>query len=121
MAVPLLTNEGEKKTIITTAKKVGKKKRIPQHILEAFFHVILCVMEGMGNPVKDAYDTHAKMVIRAQQTIGLDMMMRGFLSHEWIEALMQQGTPSPEQKMNALQEIIWVEIVGPLWFERKKY
>ena len=65
----------KRKAIITTAKKMGKKKRIPQHILEAFFHVILCEMEGTGNPVKETYDTQLKTAIRAQQTIGLDMMM----------------------------------------------
>ena len=78
----------KRKTIVTTAKNMGKKKRIPQHILEAFFHVILCEMEVTQNPVKETYDTHLKMAIRAQQTIGLDMMMRGFLAHEWIEALI---------------------------------
>ena len=108
----------KRKAIITTAKKMGKKKRIPQHILEAFFHVIICKMEGTVNPIKEKYDIHLKTAIRAQQTIGLDMMMRGFVAHKRIEALIQQGVPSPERKMNALQEIVWIEIVVPLWFER---
>ena len=97
---------------------MGKKKRIPQHMLEAFFHVILCEMEGTGIPVKETYNTHLKTAIRAQQTISLDMMMRGFLAHGRIEALIRQGVPSPERKMNALQEIVWIEMVMPLWFER---
>ena len=107
----------KRKKVIASTKKKGKKKRIPQHILEAFFQVIQCEMEGTGNPVKETYNTHLKTAIRAQQTIGFDMMMRGFLAHERMEALIRQGVPSPEQKMNALQEIIWVEILGPLWFE----
>ena len=72
----------KRKAIITSAKQMGKKKRIPQYILEAFFHVILCKMEGTGNPVKETYDTHLKTAIWAQQTIGFDMIMRGILAHE---------------------------------------
>ena len=72
----------KRKAIITTAKKMGKKKRIPQHILEAFFHIILWEMERTGNPVEETYDTHPKTAIRAQQMIGLDMMMRYFLAHK---------------------------------------
>ena len=81
MVVPLVTNEGEKKEDHNNSKKMWKKKRIPQHILEAFFYVILCEMEGTRNAVKETYDTHPKTAIRAQQTIGLDMMMQGFLAH----------------------------------------
>ena len=46
------------------------------------------------------------------------MMMRGFLAKGWLNALIRQGTPTPEQKMNALQEIMWLEITLPLWRER---
>ena len=50
--------------------------------------------------------------------IGFDMMMRGFLTKDWIEALIRQGVPSPERKMNALQEIMWTKIIDPLWREQ---
>ena len=46
------------------------------------------------------------------------MIMWGFLAQEWMEALIRQGVPSPEWKMNALQEIIWTEIIDLLWHER---
>ena len=88
----------KRKAVITSAKSRGKKERIPERILDAFFHVIQCEMEDTGNLVKETYDTHLKTAIRAQQTIGFDMMMRGFLAHKWMEALIRQGVPSPEQK-----------------------
>ena len=118
MAVPLTTNEEKRKTVTASAKNTEKRERIPQHILDDFFHVIQCEMEGTRNPEKETYDTHLKTAIRAQQTIGFDMMMRGFLAHEWMEALIRQGVPSLKQKMNQLKDIIWVEILGPLWFKR---
>ena len=103
---------------MVAVRKLAKKKKIPQHILEAFCHVLQCEMDGRGNPVKDTYDAHLQAAIRAQQNIGRDMMMRGFLAKGWLDALIRQGVPTPEQKMNALQEIVWLEITLPLWRER---
>ena len=47
-------------------------------------------------------------------------MLQGFLTKGWMEALIQQGLPSPEQEMNELQEILWLEIIDPLWQEPGK-
>ena len=80
--------------------------------------VIQSKMDGKGNPVKETHDTHLKTAIQAQRETGFDMMMRGFLVQEWMKALIRQGVPSPEQKMNALQNIIWTEIIDPLWHEQ---
>ena len=35
-----------------------------------------------------------------------------------MDALTRQGVPSPERAINALQEIIWTEIIDPLWRKR---
>ena len=106
----------EKQTMaFALLKKMGKKNKILQHILEALCHVIQCEMDCKGNPVKETYNIHIKIVIQAQQKIGFDMIMRDFLAQEWMEALIRQGVPSPEQKLNAFQNIIWTEIIDPLW------
>ena len=68
--------------------------------------------------MKETYDTHLKTVIQAERMIWFDMMIRGFLAKDWTEALIRQGVPSLEQEMNALQEIIWTEIIDPLWRKR---
>ena len=62
---PSLRMRGKRKAIIISAKKIGKKNRTPQHILKAFLHVLLCKMQGIGNPVKDTCDTHLKTAIQA--------------------------------------------------------
>ena len=53
----------KRKTIITTAKKMRKNNTIPQRILDAFFHVILCEMDSTWNPVKETKGTHLKTAI----------------------------------------------------------
>ena len=59
------------KTFMASVKKMGKKKKIPQHILESLCHVIKCEMVGVGNPVKETYDTHLNKAIQAQALSGL--------------------------------------------------
>ena len=48
------------------------------------------------------------------------MMMRGFLAKGWLDALIKQGVPTLERKMNALQEIMWLEVTLPLWREQNE-
>ena len=88
----------KEKTVIASVKRMKRRRRYPNtHMLEALCHVIQCEMDGEGNPVKKTHDTLLKTAIQAQQMIGFDMMMRGFLAKDWMEALMRQGVPSPEQ------------------------
>ena len=44
-------------------------------------------------------------------------MMRGFFAKGWLEALIRQEVPTPERKMNAMQEIVLLEITLLLWRE----
>ena len=103
---------------LASLKKIGRKKKIPQHTLEALCRVIRCEMDGKENPVKETSHTHLKTTIQVHREIGFETMMRGFLAQEWMEALIQQGVPSPEKKMNVLHNIIRTEIVYPIWQER---
>ena len=36
----------KRKTVLALVKKIGKKKKTPQHILEALYHVIKCEVHG---------------------------------------------------------------------------
>ena len=80
-------------------QKIGRKKKITQHTLEALCRVIRCEMDGKGNPVKETSHTYLKTTIQVHRDIGFETMMRGFLAQEWMEALIQQGVPSPEKKI----------------------
>ena len=75
-------------------------------------------MDGEDNHARETYDKKIRETILAQQKIGFVMMLRGFLAKGWMEAMIRQGFPSPERKMNTLQEILWIGITDPLWKER---
>ena len=59
--MPQMTEK--RKTVLSSVKKIGKKNKIPQHILEALCHVIQCEMDGKGGPMEETSDTHIKTAI----------------------------------------------------------
>ena len=73
-------------TVMISARKIGKKKRIPQHILEDFCHGIQCEMDGEANHVRETHDKQIRVTIQAQQNIGV-AMLRGFLTKGWMGRL----------------------------------
>ena len=50
--------------------------------------------------------------------IGLQYMPRGFLAVGWQDAIKATGAKNPEQKMDALQRLMWDDVVSPLWSVR---
>ena len=66
--------------VMVAVKKLAKENKTPQHIREAFCHVLQCEMDGCENPIKATYGAHLQVAMRAQQSIGTDMMMQGFLT-----------------------------------------
>ena len=50
--------------------------------------------------------------------IGIQYIPRGFLAVGWLEAIKATGAKHPERKMDALQLLVWEDVVLPLWYVR---
>ena len=48
---------------MVAVRKLAKKKKIPQHIREAFYHVLQCEIDGRRNPGKNTHDVHLQAAI----------------------------------------------------------
>ena len=107
--------EETRKMAMKTMRKIGQKKMILRHIFEAFWHVIQREMDGREDYTWETYDTKLRETIVAQQKIGVPIMLMGFLAKRWLETMEETGTTSTCRKMNALQELIWTEIIDPIW------
>ena len=51
---------------------------------------------------------------------GVHMMVRGFLTTGWMNALELVGVKNPERKINTLQALVWDTVVDPIWQQRNK-
>ena len=108
----------KREEIIAQSHKKGSMKKVPHHVLEAFFHVIKIEYKGETTYAERLFDSDIKEATRQQQEIGAHPMLRGFLAKEWKTAIEAMGVSHPEQRMNTLQQMIWDTIMDPLWQER---
>ena len=71
--------------------------------------------------VSEMADKNTRRAVKAQQQIGLRYMCRGFLAREWMVAMKENGVERVDQKMMALQDIIWFVILKALGAQGMKY
>ena len=72
------------KEILEQLHRKRMKGKVPKHILEAFCHVIKTEYKGKKDYIRRSYAAEIKEVIRQQQMIGIDLMLRGFLEKGWM-------------------------------------
>ena len=77
----------KQKEIIAQFHKKGPKKKVPRHVLGAFYHVIKIECKREKNYEKRSYGSEIKEAIRQQQKIGVHLMLRGFLAKGWMIAI----------------------------------
>jgi hypothetical protein len=107
-----------RKKNIDQIRTMGKKKRVPQHILEAFCRLLEVDSKGGS---KFELSTHVPAVVEAiqqQKTIGVHLMHRGYLATGWFDAIESAGVSNPERKMNILQKLVWDYWAFPIWKTR---
>jgi hypothetical protein len=78
----------------------------------------LTAYTGLTQSVNHNYNTAIKTAIQYQQKIEIDMMVRGFLSKQWLNTIYPSRNPA--QTMNKLQQLIWMEFFEPLWKNRNE-
>ena len=114
----LTCSNGRMKGVRQLAIKAMKQKaigvRVPRHIRDAFFSIIEATLAGTTPTPKPTQTQQVQDAIMQQTSIGFDMMLRGFLASKWMTALEDSGVQAPERKMNALQRIIWEDLVNPM-------
>ena len=88
--------------------------------MEAIFHVIRTECDGRDNFHIDSHVEPVREAITQQRQIGTLLMLRGFLAKGWHIAMVDAGVRQANQRMNALQKIIWEYFFEPIWKTRKE-
>ena len=65
----------------------GKKKKVPQHIMEAICHAISAECAGKRAIPKITHTPAIKQAIQQQHQISSHLMLCGFLAAEWCTAM----------------------------------
>ena len=109
----------KRREAIAALRKKGLKARVPKRVLNSFVGLLahyLCEKEG--DPVARIKHGGSRIAAHQQMAVGLKYMARGFLVVGWHDAIAATGARHPERKMDALQRLIWSDVVTPLWHTR---
>jgi hypothetical protein len=107
-----------RKKNIDKLREVGKKKKIPRHIMEAICRVLEVTSKGGDNVDLPTHIEPVADAIKQQKTIGLHLLHRGYLATGWFDAIEKAGVSNPDRKMNVLQRLIWDYWSFPIWATR---
>ena len=70
--------------------------------MDAFYHVVGTFFRMGSDFITATCPAELRTAIEQQQTIGVQMMVRGFLATGWMGALELSGVKNPERKTNTL-------------------
>jgi hypothetical protein len=59
-------------------------------------------------------------IFNIQNTIGLTMLLWGFIATAWEQLLMDMGVSHPQHWLVFLVRTIWDEVVMPMWKTPRK-
>ena len=98
--------------------KLGRKAKIKRSVIEAVCHVMKEECAGTDRYILPTHAPAIRDAIDEQRRIGMPLMMRGFLAKKWFDAIETSGSKHPERRMIALQRMLWIEWVEPIWHTR---
>ncbi len=96
----------------------GKHQKIPKGILTAFIQTLTTYTTGATEYTNNTYSRKIQDTITQQQSIGVNMMARGYLRKGWMNAV--PNSRHPTRVMNELQRMVWMNFFEPLWQNRNK-
>ena len=112
----LLLVEARKEGIHTIFNK-GKELHLPHRFLISFIHYICLAINGTRpRPLEQS----SSAAYKTQNRIGPLMLLRGFLSQEWVHLLVELGVDNAKRKATLLLRQLWESMVTAVWKIRNR-
>jgi hypothetical protein len=106
-----------RKLAVTNLHQHLREKHIPPDISGCLIELCSSVFE-QREPNLDTSIPVMRTVIQHQQSIGYELLTRGFLSTAWITALQHFTKDKVEQKAKIIILGLWHQLMGPVWESR---
>jgi hypothetical protein len=106
-----------RKTGLRTLFTKGKEHRLPHCFLVSFVRYLRLAIEG-ARP--QPLDQCSRVAFKSQNRIGPLMLLRGFVSCEWICLLVEMGVDNAKQKTALLLRWVWETLVIDIWKIRNR-
>jgi hypothetical protein len=96
---------------LTTFIQHMQMKNVPPDIIAAIIEITSATFEQRTPNLDYTIPT-------SQQMIGYELLTRGFLTKQWLTAIMHFTQDKPEQKLKSILQGLWLHVMEPMWEAR---
>ena len=89
--------------------------RCPKQVMEPFFEEIRGAMEGEETHHPQKLFREVLDAIEDQTRFGRNLMIRGFFSKKWTDAISNYTNKWVQSKATALVKVLWNQLYIPVW------
>lgn len=99
-------------------EKYMTKARLPRAFSQPFNTFLQAYLDGNDPP--DIEAPLAQEAFQSQTDIGQDLLIRGFLSKEWLHLLAHTGHNRPDNVLTNIIRFLWNDLIRPIWDTRNQ-
>ena len=97
------------------------EKQVPALVYVPFIKMIRNICDvNLDEAIHQQQPPTVQAAIQAQQKLGGEFMLRGYLVPEWLEAIKQYDKDKPEQRLTHLYLGLWRTLLATVWEQRNK-
>jgi hypothetical protein len=90
---------------------------VPPDIIEAVTEITSAIFK-QRTPDLDYTIPAIRIAIEHQRLIGYELLTRGFLTKQWLVAILFFTQDKPEQKLKSILHGLWLHVMEPMWEAR---
>ena len=109
--------EKKRREILAQLRKKGLDAKLPRAVVTALEAVLRNFFHPSHTFNYTAVSPSINRAIKSQSTLGIDMMIRGFVAQDWETALNKFGDRA-DRRMETLLQLLWDDVMTPLWKTR---
>ena len=97
------------------------EKQVPALVNIPFVKMIRNICDvNLDEAIHQPYPPTVQAAILAQQKLGGEFMLRGYLVPKWLEAIKQYDKDKPEQRLTHLYLGLWRTLLTTVWEQHNK-
>ena len=108
----------KKDALIVEFRKKGIAAGIPRAIMEAICNLLYSFIHDTEVTIPE--HPGIATAVKAQLSVGLRLLPRGYLVTEWLDVIEEFGTQNPESRLSGLLKRLWLEFTDQIWRNRNE-
>ena len=108
----------KKDALIVEFRKKGIAAGIPRALMEAICNLLYSFIHDTEVTIPE--HPGIATAVKAQLSVGLRLLPRGYLVTEWLDVIEEFGTQNPESRLSGLLKRLWLEFTDQIWRNRNE-